>query len=34
MSAWQGNLLLWAWVGQHHIDIFLLTEEDLKSYYK
>jgi hypothetical protein len=28
------DLLLWAWVGQYHTDIFMLTREDLDLYYK
>lgn len=30
----QADLLLWAWVGQHHTDIFMLTQQDLDLYYK
>jgi hypothetical protein len=28
------DLLLWAWVGQHHTDIFQLTEADVKEHYR
>jgi hypothetical protein len=28
------DLLLWAWVGNHHTDIFTLTKADLEEYYK
>ena len=28
------DLLLWAWVGQHHTDIFILTQADLNRYYR
>lgn len=28
------DLLLWAWMGEHDMDIFQLTAEDLKEYYK
>ncbi len=28
------DLLLWAWAGQHHTDIFVLTGEDVERYYK
>lgn len=30
----EGDLLLWAWVGQYHTDIFQLSATDLESYYK
>lgn len=30
----KSDLLLWAWVGQYHTDIFMLTKEDLSRYYK
>lgn len=30
----QADLLLWAWVGQHHTDIFMLMQQDLDLYYK
>jgi hypothetical protein len=30
----QADLLLWAWVGQYHTDIFMLTRQDLDLYYK
>lgn len=28
------DLLLWAWTGQYHTDIFLLTAKDLDRYYR
>jgi hypothetical protein len=28
------DLLLWAWVGEHHTDTFLLTQEDVDLHYK
>ena len=30
----QDDLLLWAWVGQYHTDIFMLTQQDLDQYYR
>jgi len=27
------DLLLWAWVGEYHTDIFLLKDEDVKTHY-
>jgi hypothetical protein len=30
----KADLLLWAWVGQHNTDIFMLTQEDLDLHYK
>jgi hypothetical protein len=30
----QTDLLLFAWVGQWHTDIFMLTEQDVNKYYK
>ena len=27
------DLMLWAWVGQWSTDIFLLSKEDLETYY-
>jgi hypothetical protein len=30
----QTDLLLFAWTGQWHTDIFILTEQDLTLYYK
>lgn len=28
------DLLLWAWVGAYHTDVFQLTKEDLQRYYR
>jgi hypothetical protein len=28
------DLLLWAWVGQYHTDIFMLTKQDIDQYFK
>jgi hypothetical protein len=28
------DLLLWAWVGQHHTDFFILDQKDIHSFYK
>lgn len=28
------DLLLWAWTGQYHTDIFLLTKNDLDQFYR
>ena len=30
----QADLLLWAWVGNKHTDIFLLTQQDLNLHYR
>jgi len=29
----ESDLLLWAWVGEYHTDIFLLTQADLDAHY-
>lgn len=36
IAQFDGNtdLLLWAWVGERHTDIFLLRPEDVRDYYK
>ena len=28
------DLMLWAWVGSHHTDIFLLTQQDINQCYR
>jgi hypothetical protein len=28
------DLLLWAWVGEHHTDIFILTQSDVSRFYR
>ena len=28
------DLLLWAWAGQHHTDIFQLSAKDVRDYYR
>lgn len=30
----QADLLLWAWVGQNHTDVFQLSAKDVRNHYK